>query len=398
MGDINLLPEDSRHAPRHHRPVKGRVEYSSVTNDTHPAPAPASAVPPPPSDASTSPSIVPTPLPQKRHDTFAEWWKHRRAHVEKSESALTTRSAAAAFPASSESHSVPTQKKKQTQSTEHGAPQKTEDIVQMDLVHPLHPANPVHPTQSTPPIRRYVPTPATVQAPQLIRTMPRSSKPTHGRAQPQRMSPGQPRPAADHETVNLLPDQLITELHPRNRVRDLVVTALSGCVLVLLVYGGMNLYQQKIVVDTKQVEEEIAAVDTTIASYAALQTKAQEIDRRLGGLESVLDSHVMWTPFLTAIEELTLPTVYYTSLSGSAASGSFTFDAVTAKYDQIDPQVRVFRAAPQVRAVTVSSAHEVTIQPTATTDSTPAAEGTSAVAFTMSVEFDPSLFHASSVE
>lgn len=382
MGDINLLPEDSRHTPRHHRPVKGRVEYSSVTNDTHPAPAPASAVPPSPSDASTSPSIVPTPLPQKRHDTFAEWWKRRRTR------AVTQTPVPEPLHVVEPPHPVDPPR----QVTEHHAPKKDADIVQMNLAHPIHPVQPKSPAH------RYAATPAAVQAPQLIRTMPRSSKPPHGRAQPQRMSPGQPRPAADHETVNLLPDQLITELHPRNRVRDLVVTALSGCVLVLLVYGGMNLYQQKIVVDTKQVEEEIAAVDTTIASYAALQTKAQEIDRRLGGLESVLDSHVMWTPFLTAIEELTLPTVYYTSLSGSAASGSFTFDAVTAKYDQIDPQVRVFRAAPQVRAVTVSSAHEVTIQPTATTDSTPAAEGTSAVAFTMSVEFDSSLFHASSVE
>ncbi len=383
MGDINLLPEDARPAPRHRRPVKGRVEYSSPLEDAAVVrPVRPNTAPQTPRSVPTAPveppaSIVP-PTSTPARDTFSEWWKKRRAR--------------AAVPSpSSTPPPVPTAEP-QRKPTEHGAPKKDEDIVQMNLAHPAQPA--ARPA----PQHRYAATPAAPPAPQLIRSMPRPRQPTHSRSQQRQLSSGQPMPAADHETVNLLPDQLIAELHPRNRWRELAVTALSSVVVVLLVYGGMNVYQQKIVVDTKQVEEEIAAVDTEIASYAELQTKAQKVDQQLTGLEAVLDGHILWTPFLATLEALTLPTVYYTSVSGSAASGSFTFDAVTAAYDQIDPQIRVLRNAPDVRSVTVSSAHEVIVgteAPVGSPKESKESEGKRAVAFTMSVEFDPTLFRVS---
>lgn len=193
------------------------------------------------------------------------------------------------------------------------------------------------------------------------------------------------------ETVNLIPNTVLEELTRRNRLRDLGYTSIALVALVFVAYGGLNYYQKQITVDTVKTEEEIATVEQEITMFAALQEESVSLNERLQGVTDILNQHVYWTSFLDELEQRTLPTVYYTSFSGSAASRQFTFDAVTTDYAYIDSQVQLFRDSEMVESVRVSSAtasRTVTDAPSAISEPAVIEQ----VQFTVTVAFRPELF------
>lgn len=213
-------------------------------------------------------------------------------------------------------------------------------------------------------------------------------------------------------TVNLIPDEALAEFQSRNHLRDLLYRGIAVLAIVLIVYGAMNIYQRKIVSDTLDAEADIVEIDRGIAAYSELRQDASRVNDRLEGIEEVLAAHIYWTSFLELLEQLTLPTVYYTSMAGNATTGNFTLDVVALNYQQVEPQVSIFENSPYVESVTASSATTQTSSATRSTTSTQTTQSrTSAgttgsttglgeplesnVTFTMTVQFDSSLFHRS---
>lgn len=191
--------------------------------------------------------------------------------------------------------------------------------------------------------------------------------------------------------VNLIPTDVLAELQTRNYLRELLYVAIAGVMIVLIIFAALNVYQRKIATDTAVLETQIQEFDREIAGYIGLQTEVTDLSQRLASVQQVLNAHVYWTPFLRTLEQLTLSTVYYQSMSGTAETGNFVFEAYAKTYRDIDAQVRVLRQSPVVRSVTVNSA--ATTQTTSdTTETTTETEGAEAVAFDLTVEFDPTLF------
>lgn len=199
--------------------------------------------------------------------------------------------------------------------------------------------------------------------------------------------------------VNLIPDEILDQLRARNYLRELVYVAVAALMIVLIVFAAMNIYQRKLATDTATIEAQIQEFDREIAGYISLQTEISTLSGRLSSLHSVLDSHVYWSPFMEKLEELTVSTVYYTSMSGSANTGQFSFNAIARSYSDLDAQVRVMRQSPYVKAVQVTSA--AATQETVSEGEEESAEDEETiptVSFILTVEFDPALFEYASNE
>lgn len=213
-------------------------------------------------------------------------------------------------------------------------------------------------------------------------------------------------------TVNLIPVEVREDIIVKNRYRELVASAFMFAFIVLAIYGGLVWYGQRLDTDIQVTQEQVLEIEQQIAQYRSLQIDAQELSSELKRVEEVVNNRIYWTPFLELVEDLTLPTVYYTDMNGTAASGLFTFSAVTSDYAYINPQKEIFEQSPFVQSVNVTSASKrvdtiagelaaATAPETATETATGATaeggegepgEGQPEVVFTLSVQFDPLIF------
>lgn len=201
-------------------------------------------------------------------------------------------------------------------------------------------------------------------------------------------------------SVNLIPASLFEAMRSQNRFRDLIVIAGLMCALVMMVFTGLHVYAQKLSRDTHDVVLEIQALDTKIDSYEAIRGTAQLQYDQLSAVSDILDGHIQWTPFFAYLEKWTLPSVYYETMSGSAATGDFTFNVVTSDFRFVTAQIEVLRRSPLIASVTTTSATQDSVgseEDTNTNSNTNAAQaGTGyVVRFTMTVQFKPGLFHSS---
>lgn len=374
--DINFAP--GSHARRKHADRDG-IEYTSGEMESVPERQPQ-PTPPSQQSAPQQPTVEPaTPKqekPKKTHSFFA-WRKNRHDDVPE-----TTIPAA-----------VPT----------HDAPQHHKETTVTDLLHgttgvtPAPLRQPAKPQTQNQPARQqqtqHQPVAAIKPQTHAAAQVARATAPVVSPTPTQKTAMRKPELADTLPVteVNLIPDAVLDEFSKRNRLRDVGYVAVLMVVLVLLAYGGFKIYERKITSDTVAVETDIQTLNEKIAQYKDIQLQAQDVSDRLAALSAVMQSHIYWTPFLERIESLTLPTVYYTTMTGSASSGTFTFDAVAQSYDQIAPQVAVLRHSPLVSDISVSSIQ--LFQPStvisSSTTTTGASEG---VSFKLTVQFTSDTF------
>jgi Tfp pilus assembly protein PilN len=370
MSDINFVSGGSGHKKHTQR---DDVEYSSIASTERVTPKPSTA---PVQPAATQPATVPTkPVeqkPKKTHSFFA--WRKKRADSTPAP-ALKTPEAPA--------HVTPVMQH---------APNPIPPVLRTPNVTPtVKPAPAPLFTPGTPPQQPAQQRPQPMPQP-VLHEMPKvQAAPTAAPVKGKRHRHADLLDSLPVTEVNLIPDAVLNEFENRNRVRDLGFVALLMVVLVMLTWGGFKIYERKITTDTVAVESDIATLNQQIATFKKTQAAAEDVSGRLDALDQVMQAHVYWTPFLSMLEDLTLPTVYYTTMTGSANGGVFTFDVVAQAYNQIAPQVALFKASPLVSSVTVSSIQ--LFQPSTVISSTPvdetAAEG---VSFKLTVQFTNDAF------
>lgn len=189
------------------------------------------------------------------------------------------------------------------------------------------------------------------------------------------------------ESVNLIPDSVFEDMRAQHRVRDLLVATGLMAAVLMMAYTGFTVYAQRLDADTHDVIQRITELDARIAEKESQRVIAQEQFDQLEAVQSIVQNHIQWTPVFEYIEHWTLPSVYYSSMTGSALTGDFTFSAYTNDIRFVTAQVEILRNSPQVRAVSTTSATQSVSEP----DEAGAAPRT-VVSFTLTVKFDPSLF------
>ncbi|MFC1597917.1 PilN domain-containing protein [Patescibacteria group bacterium] len=205
--------------------------------------------------------------------------------------------------------------------------------------------------------------------------------------------------------VNLVPHEVKKEFKQKNRLAELVLIIFAFVILVGAAYTGLRWYEKDLNAQTQGIQLQTDQVNADIARYTGLRRDAGAVNERLDGVAEVLERHVYWTPLLELVEDQTLPTVYYRSISGSADTGVFSFDVVATDYAQVEPQVRLYRESSFVKSVNTSSAVQFTVAEDETTaeESTTDEEAAAGSAknkpaetrvnFSMSIEFEPALFN-----
>lgn len=153
--------------------------------------------------------------------------------------------------------------------------------------------------------------------------------------------------------VNLVPADLMATLAPRDKSRSLAWVIAGSVVLILFVYSGLIIYDYQLRTKTVQVKDEIQNIDQQTKQYANLQEKALSLKKHIDATSELLEKHIYWTQFLEQLEKVTIPNVYYESISGSTG-GAFTLAAFAPSFKDIAKQVRAMEAADFIESVSVT--------------------------------------------
>ncbi|MBI3963661.1 MAG: hypothetical protein HY341_01555 [Candidatus Kerfeldbacteria bacterium] len=174
---------------------------------------------------------------------------------------------------------------------------------------------------------------------------PSTSSPAPAPARPPVTPPPPPPTEEPGLSVNLIPEESITQVtRPTRQLATVGIWALGAVLLSVLVTVGMTLYGRALSKQTAQIQEDIHAVETQIATFSEVRSRATTLALRTDRVRTLLNRHVYWTQFFQKLEEHTVDDVSYGSFTGSM-SGAFSLDATGADLTSVTRQVYAFEAA-----------------------------------------------------
>ena len=156
-----------------------------------------------------------------------------------------------------------------------------------------------------------------------------------------------------------LPQQVVEQLSqeeaPRTPGWSFGVMLFSGSILliVLVIYAGLRFgYEPYLTGQMNALQSKVNDLGQSIspAEEASLVTFYSEI----GNLESLVTSHVLFSHFLTWIEQNTEANVYYNTMS-FASGDQVTLAGYAKTAADIPEQIAVFESSPDVSSVVLSS-------------------------------------------
>ncbi len=153
--------------------------------------------------------------------------------------------------------------------------------------------------------------------------------------------------------VNLIPQE--TAAPSYGTLWPLVGAVLGAALVVAGAYVGLGL---GVSANGRALADAQAASAAASQRLLEQQTVVEEMGRAVQQVRAVaglLDGHVYWNRYLTWLESVTLPDVYYTGFMGDVA-GTFTLNSSARDYVTLAQQLVVLRADPRVELVSVAEA------------------------------------------
>lgn len=193
-------------------------------------------------------------------------------------------------------------------------------------------------------------------------------------------------------SVNLIPEESIMQVtRPTRQLATVGIWALGAVLLSVLAIVGMTLYERTLSKQTAQIQEDIRAVETDIATFSKVRSNATTLAQRTDRIQTLLDRHVYWTQFFQKLEEHTVDEVSYGSFTGSL-SGAFGLDATGADLASVTRQVYAFEAADNfISDVSVLSASLLG----SSNDATSGAPTAPRASFTLDIIIQPDVLYRS---
>lgn len=156
--------------------------------------------------------------------------------------------------------------------------------------------------------------------------------------------------------TNLIKEDVTTFVNWRRNI----IFSLFGLVIVILIIGGAYSYlvykEYKAASEEKDLSAEIAKLDEQIGMAKKAIVEADSFQKKMSQTAKLLDEHIYWTEFFRFIEENTLANTFYVGSFSGDTKSSFKFSVSTDSYQDIDNQLRVFRANKLVQSVKTDSA------------------------------------------
>lgn len=139
-----------------------------------------------------------------------------------------------------------------------------------------------------------------------------------------------------------------------------IILLLIGLIFVALVIGSMYAYlvlkehqaekeKQVLSADIQVLQEQIKQAQTNIK-------EADDFQKKLNLAADLLDKHIYWSEFFKFIEDNTLANTFYSGAFSGDNQGSYQFSVEAKSYQDVDDQIRVFKANPLVLEANVSGA------------------------------------------
>lgn len=151
-------------------------------------------------------------------------------------------------------------------------------------------------------------------------------------------------------------------------------------IVTLLIYFGMTLaYEPYLNGKISGVETQIDTLGQTISPQD--QTNLITFYSQISNLQSLLQNHVLFTQFLSWLEQNTEVNISYSSLS-YVSNGQVTLAATAQSEADINQQIAIFQSSPQVESVVVTDINQN--------------PQTGTYQFSAMLTMDPSIFVASS--
>ena len=140
--------------------------------------------------------------------------------------------------------------------------------------------------------------------------------------------------------VNLIPEG--AHLSPLSKFTPgFVLSILVGVFLLALAFLGINLYQQKINQQQEILSAKLAEGELQYRQLKARETEIKRFTEQLEAVAAVLDRHAYWSNFFYELEQITLPEVYFSSITFSL-DGYVSLSATSDTYVSIARQWKVY--------------------------------------------------------
>lgn len=197
--------------------------------------------------------------------------------------------------------------------------------------------------------------------------------------------------------VNLVPEQYQPEASVRERLLAGVFVG-GAMLLVAVAVLGLHLYQGQLESKVQSIDDQLFAVNDEINTRERDDLgDAMVLQQRTGDVKRVLDQHVYWDVFFQKLEDVTLPSVAYTTMSVDVA-GSVTLGAQAKTFNDVGAQLLTYqRAKDFITDVTISGATKAASAAAAPPASSPPGQSApasqSVVSFSVTMRVNPVIFY-----
>jgi hypothetical protein len=153
-----------------------------------------------------------------------------------------------------------------------------------------------------------------------------------------------------------LPQQVINQLSqeradtPGALSGVLIFTGIIFLIAVAAYFGLMFVYQPILGNQLTAIQEKISTVDQSISSND--QAGLVAFYSQMVNVQSLLTNHVLFSQFLTWLQQNTEANVYYTQLSFSSGN-QITLTAYAATQADAVQQIAIFESSPEVQSVII---------------------------------------------
>jgi hypothetical protein len=123
--------------------------------------------------------------------------------------------------------------------------------------------------------------------------------------------------------------------------------------IVLVIYFGMTLvYEPYLNKQVSDIENKVATLSQSISSQD--QANLITFYSQISNLQTLLASHVLFPQFLSWLEQNTEANITYTAFSFGSGN-QITFAATAVTEADVNQQIAIFQASPEVQSVVVSN-------------------------------------------
>lgn len=203
-------------------------------------------------------------------------------------------------------------------------------------VAPVPPVEPVTPT--LPPTQ---PTPPAADTPEMA-----SGSKKHGFHLPEwhlggHQAASDKKDAADGFQVNLIPTAMTVKSWPQVGQR-LLMSAVAAVIVGGLVYGGLMVWELQIESKAKEIDKQIAQVETSINQFQDLKDEIAKTETQIKDVQQLLSRHVYWTKFFALLQKYSIDTVSYERFA-AGTNGSMSLNARGTDYQSAARQLKLLQ-------------------------------------------------------